>query len=282
MKITFLRIIVFILLSWANTFFAEGWTKKAGTSYYALDFRFLSSTKYHNSAGDNVDINRINDLALNLYGEYGISDNLTFKLNFPFYKIIDSKVPSDNSDLSVNPDNDGVGDLDLGFRYKIKSFGQTTLAASITLGIPVSTDDIYSKSDKFALSDGEFNQIIGVEVGHSLYPLPAYVSGSVKFNNRNEGYSDQILAGIEGGYKVDKSLLLNLRLSFLKSLKNGDKTVYNDLIPIMANNQEFISLKFGAFYNFYKNIGVASTAVFGLAAKNILSAPVFSVGIYLK
>jgi hypothetical protein len=282
MKITSPRIITFLLLLWTSTFFAEGWTKKAGTGYYALDFRFLSSTKYHNSAGDNVDINRINDLALNFYGEYGITDNLTVKLNFPFYKILDSEVSSDNNAMPINPDNKGAGDFDFGLRYKIKSFGQTTLAASITLGIPVSTDDIYSKSDKFALSDGEFNQIIGFEVGHSLFPLPAYISGSVKFNNRNEGYSDQILAGIEGGYKLDKSLLLNLRLSFLKSLKNGDKIVYNDLIPIMANNQEFISLKFGAFYNFYKNIGFASTAVFGLAAKNVLSAPVFSVGIYIK
>lgn len=271
-----------IMFSITNIISAEGWTKKAGSSYFGLDFRFISSTKYHNSNGDNVEFDGIKNYSLNLYSEYGLTDELTFKLNFPFYKNLEYDYSKFSENSYFDQNNSGIGDIDLGFRYKLKKIGQTTIALGLTFGIPISTEDTYGKDKKFALSDGEFNQIIGLEAGHSLYPLPVYIAGSVKFNNRNEGYSDQFRFGIEGGYKVAKNLLLNLRLNFLKSFKNGDKEVFENQIPILANNQEYTAVKIGAFYNFYENFGVASTFDFGLSAKNILSAPVFSVGIYIK
>ena len=273
-------IVIFITIS--NIVFAEGWTKKAGSGYYALDFRFISSKKFHNQDGENISFNGIKDLAYNLYSEFGITDNLTIKLNFPFYKSLEVNSPDDEFNLTEDNNNSGVGDLDLGVRYKIKTFGNTTIAASLTFGIPINDEYIYGNSKKFALGDGEFNQIFGFEAGYSLYPLPVYISGSLKFNNRNEGFSDQVMIGIEGGYKFSKSFLLNLRFSYLKSLNNGRKKIIDTFIPIQANNQEFLAIKMGAFYNFYKKLGIAATSVFGLSAKNILSAPVFSIGIYIK
>jgi len=131
------------------------------------------------------------------------------------------------------------------------------------------------------LSDGEFNQIIGFEVGHSLYPSSAYISGSIKFNNRNEGYSDQMYYSIEGGYCGLKNLLLNVRVHALQSFHNG-----NNLIPrhsfLFANNQQFIAFKLGAFYNLFNGFGVSTSFESGIIAYNIQSAPVFAVGIFFK
>lgn len=275
------RILLLVLFYFTlvNIISGEGWTKKAGSGYYAVDYRFLSSTKYHDSNGDNIEITGIKDFAFNLYSEYGITNELTLNVNFPFYKVLDRE---DDDCSECKEDNSGVGDLDIGFRYKLKSIGKTSIATSLLFGIPINSDDLYGNGKKLALGDGEFNQVIGIGVGHSLYPLPAYLSGGIKFNNRNEGYSDQIRVGVEGGYKFHKKLLLNLRLSYLKSLKNGDKKVFDNLIPIHANDQEFSSVKIGGFYNFYKNYGLATTAVFGLSAKNILSAPVYSIGFYIR
>lgn len=274
-------IVVLSLLS-TNLIFAEGWTKKAGKSFLAIDYRFSVGSKYHDNNGDNVEIEELKDLAFNLFSEYGITDDFTLRLNIPFYKVLDYNLPKceDCSPSDIN--NDGIGDLDIGFRYKIKTFGQTVLATSLTFGIPLSEENLYGNLGKLALGDGEFNQILGLEVGHSLYPFPGYLSGGVKFNNRNEGYSDQFRLGVEGGYKFNKSLLFNLRLSLLKSLNNGNKTVYNNIIPIHANNQEYLAVRIGGFYNFYKNLGFAATANFGLYAINVLSAPVYSIGIYIK
>jgi len=276
MKKSLLIIIISLPLLSAEHLFGEGWTKKAGKGFYALDFRSLISSKYHDFSGKNIEINSLRDLAINLYSEYGLTDNFTLKINFPFYKILES-----NNSMGESIGNKGIGDLDLGVRYKIMNFNSTILSASLTFGIPISNDDVYG-GNMLPLSDGEYNQIIGIELGHSLYPLPMYLSGSIKFNNRNEGYSDQLKLGIEGGYNIKKNLLLNLRLSFLKSLNNGDKKVESNIIPLQSNNQEYIALKMGILYNFYRNIGIAAAANFGLYAKNILSAPVFSIGIYIK
>ena len=277
-----LKKILTLLILFSTIIYGDGWTKKAGSGYYAVDIRSLNASKYHNSNGDNIEINNVMDLAFNLYSEYGLTDDLTLKLNFPFYKILTYDSPESGANDNIDLDNDGIGDLDLGIRYKITKIGATVFAVGLNLGIPISSDDVYGQENKFALSDGEFNQIISLEAGHSLYPLPAYISGSIKFNNRNEGYSDQIYAGVESGYKVQKDLLLNLRFNYLKSLKNGSKEVFENVIPIQANDQEYLAVRFGAFYNFYKNYGIAATADLGLAAKNVLSAPVFSIGFYIK
>ncbi|MDX1702308.1 MAG: hypothetical protein R3250_16895, partial [Melioribacteraceae bacterium] len=234
-----------LFLFFSGLVLGDGWTKKAGSGYYAIDMRLLNASKYHNSSGDNIDINSVMDLAFNLYSEYGLTDELTLKLNFPFYKILDYDMPENGQVNNLDLDNSGIGDLDLGMRYKVAKFGNTVLAVGLTFGIPISTDDVYGAENKFALSDGEFNQIIGLEAGHSLYPFPGYVSGSIKYNNRNEGYSDQFYAGVETGYNVKKNLLLNLRFNYLKSLKNGSKEVIENVIPIQANNQEYLALKFG-------------------------------------
>jgi len=267
--------ILFLLIFAFSNVFGEGWTKKQGTGYYALDFRFLSASKYHDSNGENIEIEGVSDIAFNLYSEYGITDNLTLRLNFPFYKILK------NDDAGADNDNSGIGDIDFGLRYKLGQFGKTAFSAGINFGIPISTEDVYGKRE-LALSDGEFNQILSLEAGHSLYPLPAYISGSVKFNNRNEGYSDQFYIGAEGGYKFHKDFLLNLRFNFLKSLNKGNLEVLDNILPIQANNQEYLALRLGAFINFYRNYGIALTSDFGLYAKNVLSAPVFSVGFYIK
>ena len=68
----------------------------------------------------------------------------------------------------------------------------------------------------------------------------------------------------------------------MMQLKNGSKKVFENVIPIQANDQEYLAIKIGAFFNFYKNYGIAATADLGLAAKNVLSAPVFSLGFYIK
>ena len=276
------RLLLILTMFCYGITFGEGWTKKAGTGYYALDFRFLNTSKYHNSEGDNVDIDGVVDLAINLYSEYGLTDNLTIKLNFPFYKILKNDQKCPPGENCLNKENKGIGDIDLGLRYKLGTLGNTTFGAGLTFGIPINADDIYGKGSKLALSDGEFNQIMSLEAGHSLYPLPAYISGSVKFNNRDEGFSDQFYFGAEGGYKLSNNFLLNLRVNFLKSLNNGDKKNFDDLIPVLANNQEYLAIRFGAFYNFYKNYGISFTSDFGIYAKNILSAPVFSIGFFIK
>jgi len=257
---------------------AEGWTKKSGKGFFSLEYRVLSGNKYHDNNGENIVIPKLTDATVNFYSEYGATSNLTFLLNFPFYKILSS----DNLELSENKrKNSGIGDVDIGIRYKLWVINQTTISASLLLGVPLAKDTYSDDDFILPLGDDEFNQLIGFEVGHSLYPIPAYLSGSIKYNIRSKGYSHQAYYVVEGGYRVMNNLLLNLRLHALQSLHNGDKSFLRNSF-LFANNQQFIAYKLGAFYNISKNLGVAGSFESGVIAYNIQSAPVFSLGFFFQ
>lgn len=254
-----------------------GWTQKKSGGFFILEYRFLKSSKYLDDLGEHIQIPELTDASFNIYGEYGLTEKLTISLNFPFYKMLKKDVSYHPGIYGNLEKSNGIGDPDLGLRYNVYSVGQTVLSTSFILGIPIS-----NKVDSvLPLSDGEFNQIFGFEIGHSFYPIPAYFTGEIKFNNRTNGYSDQLYYAIEGGYNLFKNLLLNLRLHAVQSLHNGTKE-NKDFTLLFANNQQFIAYKFGAFYNLNKNLGITTSFESGIIAYNIQSAPVFTIGMFLR
>ncbi len=269
--------IIFILLFFSIHNFADGWTQKKGEGYFSLDYRILSGSKYHDNTGVNIVIPKLTDMAFNFYGEFGLTNDLTIIANFPFYKILKKDISFKQEIFGQEEKNSGIGDLDLAFRYKIKTFGQTTISASLLFGLPLSKET----NNTLLLGDGEFNQAFGFELGHSLYPLPAYISGGIKFNNRNNGYSDQLYYSFEGGYSVINNLLFIVRLHAIQSLHNGEKN--NSIRTLLfANNQQFIAYKFSALYNLTNKLGVSASFESGIIAYNIQSAPVFTIGFFYK
>jgi len=280
-KLIEFSIIVLILVISAQKINASGWTKESGKGFYFLEYRVLSGSKFHDSDGTNVSIPKLTDIAFNFYAEYGLTNKLTAILNFPFYKVKTQDINSLHLDVEIETENSGIGDFDFGFRYRLWVIGQTTISSSFILGVPVSQDKIIDTSFGLPLGDREFNQILGLEFGHSFYPIPAYITGCINFNNRSKGYSDQLYYSFEGGYKVISNLLLNVRIHALQSLHNGNnsKLVHRFLF---SNNQQFIAYKFGMNYNFSSNLGVSASFESGIAAYNIQSAPVFSIGVFLN
>ncbi len=276
-KIKPLLQIIFILFFFSIHTFADGWTQKKGEGYFSLDYRILSGSKYHDNTGVNIIIPKLTDAAFNFYGEFGLTNDLTIIANFPFYKILKKDISFEPEIFGMENENSGLGDLNLAFRYKLKTFGQTTISASLLFGIPLSKQS----NTTLPLGDGEFNQVFGFELGHSLYPLPAYLGGGIKFNNRNNGYSDQLYYSIEGGYSLMSNLLFIVRLHAIQSLHNGVKN--NSIRTLLfANNQQFIDYKFGAFYNLTNKFGISASFESGIIAYNIQSAPVFTIGFFYK
>jgi len=106
-----LKSVVFLLLIIAAStqqIRSEGWTQKKGKGFFALDYRVLSGTKFHDASGTNITIPIFTDMALNLYGEYGFTDNLTVNLNFPIYKNLESDYPKDELGLYIDQNNSGI------------------------------------------------------------------------------------------------------------------------------------------------------------------------------
>ena len=119
-------------------------------------------------------------------------------------------------------------------------------------------------------------------MGHSLYPVPAYFNVDIGFNNRIKGYSDEFLFAFEVGYTFKGKLTAILRLRGLESLENGDDGVSGGMGGLYANNQSYTTYGPELIYSIDERAGISLSAAGATRVKNALSAPVFSLGVFLK
>ncbi len=263
---------VILFLVMISISFAGAWTQKKGSGYYKVGYRLLSAEKVFGPTGDKLNIPKLTEHSISLYGEYGLNDQLSAILSFQPYKMI-------KSDAAINgeTENNSIGDLSLGLKAFIAKFGQTVMSGFIQFGIPTGDSD---PPNGLITGDGEFNQFFGLQLGHSLYPMPAYFNFTAGFNNRNEGYSDEFYTSFEAGYKFTESLMLIGRVKLLKSLKNGDNNFAGGYGGLYSNNQEYVAYGPELIYKITDDFGVSAHFESGTAAKNIQSAPVFGFGVF--
>jgi len=268
---TFRKIFLIIILI-SSTSFGGGWIQKQGSGFYKLDFRYLPGKAWYNDKGEKSNL-RIKDISSGFYGEYGILDVLTLTANWiPYEKISVDSVSANNSPSEIS----GVGDPGIGFRYLIGNFGNSVLSAAGRIGIPIGKT---SKDGELWLGTGEWNQTIGLEFGHSFYPTRAYTSTYVYYRNRNEGISDDVQWGIEGGYSFNEAVSLIARFHGLNTLENGSEDVLAGF-AIYSNNQKYIAYGLDLSYKFQSGFGLSAGYESGGKGRNIISAAVFSAGIF--
>ena len=82
-------------------------------------------------------------------------------------------------------------------------------------------------SINLAICDGDFNFFTTTAGSLSFYPKPFYVSGLGSYNWRAK-FNDQVLAGVEAGYKVKGKLWLITKLPILTWI--GPRPVVADFI----------------------------------------------------
>ena len=272
---TIIKSALIILIISTHTF-AGGWTQKKGSGFYKLDFRYLPGKAVYNNDGEKVKSN-LSDLSFGLYGEYGLNNSLTLFTSWIPYQKISVKDSADNV-YSSPVEEAGVGDISVGIRYLISSFGNSVLSVAGRLGIPMGK---IPEDNRLWLGTGEWNQTIGLEFGHSFYPTRAYVSAGVYYRNRNEGFSDDVKWGVEGGYSFNESLSIIGKFHGLNTLENGVKD-FSAGFAIYTNHQKYIAYGLQLVYKLQSGIGFTVGYESGTAGRNIISAPVYSAGIFFS
>ena len=264
-----------IILLAQSSVFAGAWTQKKGKVYFKMDFRYLSGTKIYNSDGIKVPIPEFKDMTIGLFSSYGITNDFTTFINFAAFKTVKLDTPPSVAGFETDVKN--IGDIDIGFKYKIGQFGKTVISTKIIFGLPTgeSTTD-----GGLWTGSGNFNQMFGLEAGHSFYPFPAYISGGIVFNNQTKGFSDEFKYIFESGYSFSKNLSLIIRLHGAVSTKNGDSNIKGGFV-IFSNNRQYIAYNAELVYKISKKFGIKGYYESGTNGKNIISAPVFNVGFYL-
>ncbi len=271
-----LLILIFLFIT-STEFFAGAWTQKKSSGYFQLGSQLLSAKKAYDADGNKFSIPDFNDITINFYGEYGLTNNFTVIANIPFYRSLkfDGLLPA-GEEVSKT----GISDSHLGVKIKLKEFSQNVLSVTAMLGIPLG-----ERNDSTGLWTGseEWNQMVMINFGRSFYPLDFYLSSSVGYNNRTNGFSDEIRYSLEGGYFVIKNkLLLILRLGGVASLKNGSLGNVSGVAGLYANNQNFLAYGPEVHYSITNKIGLIAKFESGAMVKNAPSAIAYGFGIFFK
>lgn len=275
------KIVFFLLLGLSGSAFGGGgWPQPKRGGFFKLSQNLIYSPYFYGPSGKVVDITTIQLFTTSLYGEYGLTNRLTGIVYFPFFvrntlnatQYIQSgrNVPGDSFQ--------SVGDTDVGFKYGLITNKPIVVSASLILGLPIGKTHGGS-SGILQTGDGEFNQYLRIDASHSFYPKPVYVSAYAGFNNRTRGYSDEVRFGAEVGLTLKKFIPV-LKLNVTQSLFNGDAAAVQN--GIFSNNTEYVSPTLELNYQLKEKLGISASGGFAFAGKNILAAPNWSLGLYLK
>ena len=263
-----------VIVSYTSFTYAGGWTQPKGKGYFKLSQQVVRADGITLPNGDSHDIPpTVSGYTTSLYGEFGILDRVSLVGYMPVYTNF-------SADLDGIPSSSGIGDWDVGVRIGLLTSGPTVVSLQAMAGLPLgdSGDDIVLWT-----GDGEFNQHVSIQVGHSLYPTPAYLSGSFGYNNRQSDESDpEANYADEFRYSLEAGLMLGERLGITAWLRGVEAVDRADDEFHPRNDIEYLSFGPEVNFNITPNAGITASMSTFTRSHNLLDAPVWEFGLFLK
>lgn len=267
--------------------FAGGWPQGKGMAYLKLYQWWVIADQHYTDAGK-IDPNVTNGLFnTTFYGEYGLTERLTVVASVPvFSRAYFNNTVSGTTGEVLTPGEaiNGIGDFDFGIKYGLINNGNLAVSSTLTLGIPMGNASGGSAGN-LQTGDGEFNQTIQVDAGKGfkLGKLPAYANVYAGFNNRTNGFSDELRYGFEMGAQFfNQKIWVIGRLYGVESLQNGDPQNGANSTSIFANNSEHLTFSPEISWLAGPNWGFAASVGAALSGQIIFAAPSYSFGVFLN
>jgi len=281
-------LILTIVIVLSFTFSARGgggWPQPSGDGYFKLSqWWVVANQHFTNTGGIDPNATRATYIT-SLYGEYGFSDRLTGIAYLPFFarSLVYEQQSATTGDI-IEPGDaiNNIGDPEVGIKYGLIQNEWIFWSASLMLGVPLGQAS-GGESGTLQTGDGEFNQIIRFDISKSFrvgnqYPFATIYAG---FNNRTNGFSDELRYGVEAGISVANFTGI-LRLDGIESFQNGVDNFNSIGTSIFANNAEYLSFSPEIAYKFTENWGISANTAMALSGELIFAAPSFSMGIFFQ
>jgi len=274
-------ITLIILTSFVTANAGGGWPQPKKKGYLKLNQWIVIADQYYSPGGDIIPIRTTGVFTTSLYAEYGITDRLTGILYFPFFSrsTLNKQEQPDGTLIDEGDELNSIGDTDLTLKYGLITDKPIVVSASLTLGLPFGNES-GGRTELLQTGDGEFNQMLTLEASKSFYPIELYTSILAGFNNRTNGFSDELRYGAEIGYTLGKFTGI-LRLYGIKPLDNGDSEA-EQTNGVFSNNVEYLSYSPELIYNFSEKAGISLSMGKVFYGKRILANPSYSAGVFLK
>ena len=277
MKSTLLRSLAVAIFLAASTTscFAGAWTAKQGAFYDKMSFNYYYAHETFDSSGNRhgtANNGKFTDYNLSNYFEYGLLDNLTL-INSLTYKWLE------NDNDSALSKGHGVGDVDLGLRYKLLDSEKIGIFSSQLL---VKIPGGYETTDALPLGNGQYDTELRLLYGRSLYPvIPGYANVEIGYRWRAGAPSDEIRYLIEMGVDVTKEFYTRAKLDGTFSVDNGNKIDTNGN-PTSTNNFDLGKLDLTVGYKAAPNWGLEASYAPAIYGQNTAAGATYSLALYLK
>lgn len=232
-----------------TTLFAGAWTMEKGKSYHRFAANYYFAEKKFNADGDSQSMafnGEFRDINLNYYMEYGVIDELTVMASL-YYKDIERE------DDYYKYDGNGMGDTDLGARYRLHSGDIGIFSAQGLIKIP----EFYDEEDALPLGNGQYDYEFRLLYGRSLWPMiPGYMNLEAAYRWRAKKPSDEFRCLVEVGSDLGKNFYARAKLDAIIGMNNGDDIMDDFGNPTSTLVYDLAKLDLAVGYQMTRTMGV--------------------------
>ena len=265
---------IMLMAAWGIECHAGAWTARKYSFYNKLAFNYYFSDQTFDSSRDRVDTasnGEFDDFNISNYFEFGLTDDLTVINSFA-YKWLE------NDTDQVTSKAHGIGDIDLGARYKLLDNAAGIVSAQYLMKIPGG----YSKNDPLPLGNAQYDHEFRLLYGRSLYPfIPGYGNVELGYRWRTGDPSDEYRYLIEFGMDFTERFYGRAKLDGILSRKNG-RDIDRSGNPTATNNYDLGKLDLALGYKVRPSWGVEASYVPELYGKNTSAGATYSLAVYFK
>jgi protein XagA len=271
------RLLLAALLSatLATSCFAGAWTAQQGAFYEKFSFNYYHADDSFNFSGSRTETpnnGRFTDYNVSNYFEYGLLDNLT-AINSLTYKWLRNE-----TDSTITRGY-GLGDVDLGLRYKLLDSAKAGIVSAQLL---VKMPGAYDKNDPLPLGNAQYDTELRMLYGRSLYPwVPGYANLEFGYRWRAGDPSDEIRYLVEFGFDITKSIFTRAKLDGIFSVDNGRKMDVSGN-PAATNNFDLGKLEVTLGYQITSALGLEASYRPDIYGQNTAAGANYSLGLYYK
>lgn len=249
------------------------WTREKGKAFVQIGLTSLSYEKYRKNGIDVNDDHNYNDMTVQAYTEYGITNNLEATLILPYkYVGFNSSVSHHKESLS------GLGNLTAGLKYKF--YDKTW---KISGGMNIVFNSISTHSVEKLTTGFNANTFLPyLTIGSSKDKWYNY--GNIGYGYMDNNYSDYIKSTIEVGYEIIEKGHLIFVIDSRNIVKN-ESAFINEKKQWASylDRQNYNAIGIKGNYEFQKDKYGANFAIFGATnIDNAPLAPTLNLGFYAK
>ncbi len=210
-----------ILCAIDSSAWAGAWCMKKGALYSKLSYNRYFTVYTFDEHGDkkrNENGSTFRDKNITWYNEYGLLDDFTLFASVPYKWLTSHYRYVDKGNLKhTNYRYDGLGDVDLGFRY---CFLEHPIVLSLQFLTKVAW--FYDSSEEVPPGNNQNDYELKLLMGKSLWPFPGYCGLELGYRWRTSEPSDEYRYLLEFGMNLTRKLSCRVKLDGIKSVKNGD------------------------------------------------------------